>query len=265
MRQLAETISKNLALSEKELREKFCTQALFLRRKTVFLPQRETMLVTADYRQLLPENLEGEEFPLPDGCCAMICPMNSRNIAVMQTLLPFLNPCPPSGTLSFGAFSAGKMPLFQAESQEELEKITVSVFCSGREEGFAVCSTALSGGNILPLLVPEESGAEPDERQKVDYAGHTFVLDNTKLFFSAEELLRCTRRYSGVLRYLSSCRRQTVLALPEEAAPCELLFINRELWLLKAKQPVILLPADAPELFGAVNRTYGNGSTAVRQ
>ena len=60
MRQLAETISKNLALSEKELREKFCTQALFLRRKTVFLPQRETMLVTADYRQLLPENLEGE-------------------------------------------------------------------------------------------------------------------------------------------------------------------------------------------------------------
>ena len=258
MLQLAKTISGNLGKTENELRELVQVPALFLRRKVAFVLWQNQLLTVADYRQLLPEQLQGEGFSLNDGCYAMLSPMNGRTIAVLQAVLEPLVPRLPQKPLKNGSFAEGFTPLFQAETQDEYEQVVASVFNRGWQQGFAVTSSVLSGSGIMPLLVPESADLQPDERQREDYCGRTFVLSEGHLIFGAERLACCVRQYGKVLHLLKHCRKRSVLALPDDVLPEDLLFINRELWLAKSKFPVFLLPQNVyKEMFTAVNNTYG--------
>ena len=257
MLQFAEFIAENLGLPENGLRELIGENSLFLRRKVAFCCREEQLLVVADYRQLLPEGLDGEAFALSDGCYGMLCPLSGSNIAVLQSVVDVLSPRPVQQNLSFGTFEKGKMPLFRADSQEELEKVILTVFRQGWQEGFAVTSAELSGNHILPLFVPAFSDAVPSERHVAEYSKNTFILKEGTLYFSPEMLARCVQRYSKTVHIFDSCRKQMVVALPEDVCPEELLFLNRELWLGKGKHPIILLPAsaDTPS-FKSGNETY---------
>jgi hypothetical protein len=258
MLQLAETIANHLGKSENELRELTGIPALYLRRKVAFLPWREELLAVADYRQLLPAELQGEFIPLADGCCAMRCPADSGNIALLQSVIEPLQPVYPRGKLCYNSFNGSKMPLFRVECQAEMEKTILTVFRRGWQNGFAVCSATMNGGTILPLLEPLVSENQPEERQTREYANHTFVLNSSTLSFSAETLSCCTRRYNGLLHYLVNSRKQNVLLMPSDVQPQELLFLARELWLAKGRMPLVILPQGVDQkAFEEVNNIYG--------
>lgn len=258
MLQLAETIAKHLGSSENELRELIGLPALYLRRKVAFLPWQEELLAVADYRQLLPAELQGEFIPLADGCCAMRCPADSGNVALLQRVIESLQPVHPRGKLCYNSFNGSRMPLFRVESQTEMTDTVLAVFRRGWQNGFAVCSATMNGGTILPLLEPLVSENQPEERQTREYANHTFVLGSSSLSFSTEILARCARRYNGLLHYLINSRKQSVLVMPSDVQEQELLFLARELWLNKGRMPLVVLPQGVDlKSFEEVNNIYG--------
>ena len=255
---LAEKIAAHLKEPEAGLCELVQIPALALRNRSAFLPYRDDLMIVSDYRQIMPSGFHGEFFDLPDGCCGMLCPLDEENLTALQNILEYLRPRKIRGELSFHCFCPEKMPLFRVESAEELHAVTLRIFREGWKNGFAVTSSSLSGERILPLWIPQESAMQPDHRQNSDYAGHTFVLKSGVLEFPESAVACCVKRYGSVLNCITRCRKSSVVLLPDGITPEELLFFNRELWLMQAELPVLLLQSrTVSTALDAVNQTYG--------